>query len=196
MKILHRPQDPRWSLSVVVRLQLLVGVTLLCPTMPDTSQYKVGVVRSLEACGGKNLKACQVDIGTILTVVTAATNVREGSRLAVAPIGSTVVNEEGEEMIIQKTTVGGVQSEGMFCDSRMLGWAGGAQGVAAQMPESLEIGSSPPSSKPRPGGPSEDVPADVPGLYEKKLSKEEKKKLAQEKRAARKAAKEAKESEE
>eukprot|EP00977_Amphora_coffeiformis_P002373 scaffold448_cov156-Amphora_coffeaeformis.AAC.2 len=53
--------------------------------MPDLSLYKVGVVSSIQDCGsskGKALRACRVNIGESeeLTVVTAASNVREGSR--------------------------------------------------------------------------------------------------------------------
>ena len=82
----------------------------------------------------------------------------------------------------------------MFCDSNMLGWSGGGKGVAAQIPDEYEVGSSPPSSKPRPKEEVESVPTEtpLPGLFEKKLTKEEKKKLAEEKRKARKAAKAAK----
>jgi hypothetical protein len=117
--------------------------------------------------------------------------------VVVAPIGSTVLTEEGEELEIQKTTVGGVVSSGMLCDSRMLGWSGGAAGVAVQVPEGIVIGAAPPATKPRPGG-GGDIAAEAAGdgggggegLYEKKLTKEEKKKLAAEKRAAKKAAKE------
>lgn len=124
------------------------------------------------------------------------------NRLAVAPVGSTVTNDEGEEITVQKTAVGGVMSEGMFCDSKMLGWTGGAAGVAAQIPDSVPIGASPPATKPRPtqngstsNSSTEELPAsNVEGLFEKKLSKEEKKKLAEERRNARKAAKEAKKS--
>ena len=88
--------------------------------MVDISEYKVGVVLSLQDCGsskGKTLKACQVNIGDAdnpITVVTSASNVREGSRVAVAPAGTTVLDEEGEELKLKKTMVGGVQSEGMF----------------------------------------------------------------------------------
>ena len=49
--------------------------------------YKVGLVLSLEGCGskskgGKALKVCKVDIGydEPTTIVTSASNVREGSR--------------------------------------------------------------------------------------------------------------------
>ena len=113
-----------------------------------------------------------------------------------APVGSTVVDETGEDLLIQKTSVGGVMSEGMLCDARMLGWVGGAEGIAAQIPDSFPLGSAPPASKPRTDNTSNDVPADTPAvevkpLFEKKLTKEEKKKIADEKRKAKKAAKEA-----
>ena len=85
-------------------------------------------------------------------------------------------------------------SEGMLCDARMLGWGSGSVGIAAQVPDSFEPGSAPPTSKP--GAPKKEEAsgpaAEVKGLFEKKLSKEEKKKLAEERKAARKAKKEAK----
>jgi tRNA-binding EMAP/Myf-like protein len=203
----------------------------------DVSQYKVGkVVQVTEKTtkGSKPLKVCRVDIGQAeneITVVTSATNVREGSRygmrchfycvlsfyvvsefaflsfflfwnrVAVAPVGSTYIDETGEQATVQKALVGGVMSEGMLCDSKMLGWIGGAAGIAAQMPEALELGSAPPPQKPIPlmstaaaaATESEIVPTvQVKPLFERKLTKEEKKKLAEEKRKARKSAKDAK----
>lgn len=75
--------------------------------MVDTSQYKVGIVLSVETkskSGGKPLKVCSVNIGSgdPIVVVTAATNVRDNSRLVVAPVGSTVINDEGEEQEIKR----------------------------------------------------------------------------------------------
>ena len=169
--------------------------------MPDRSLYKVGVVKSIDELpkkGGKPLRACQVAIGDdeTICVVTNAANVRENSRIVVAPVGSSVTDSSGEEMEIKKTSVGGVMSEGMFCDSQMLGWKGGAVGVAAVVPDSFAIGSAPPDEKPRPKGASGNdgdglPPADLPGLFEKKvkLSKEEKKKAAEERKARLKAKK-------
>lgn len=86
-------------------------------------------------------------------------------------------------------------SEGIFCDARMLGWVGGAEGVAAQIPATVPIGAAPPDTKPRSDQECDATEAAVPAvavkpLFEKKLSKEEKKKLADEKRRAKKAAKE------
>lgn len=166
--------------------------------MVDRSGYKVGVVLSIQDVpakkGGKSLKACQIDVGTAeedgIPVVTAAPNVRVGSRIVVALAGSEVMNEEGEEITLSKTTIAGHPSWGMICDSKLLGWSGGAEGVAAQIPEDFAVGSPPPASKPRPKQ-EEEAPAGpvTGGLYERKLTKEEKKKLAAERRAAKKAAK-------
>lgn len=107
------------------------------------------------------------------------------------------MNDAGDEITITKTSVGGHMSEGMLCDSKMLGWIGGSEGIAQQIPDSIEIGSSPPTSKPKvtfDNGTDQSttvIPAvDVKPLFEKKLTKEEKKKIADEKRKAKKAAKE------
>jgi len=167
--------------------------------MPDRSKYKVGVVLSIEELpkkGGKPLRSCKVDLGNeTICVVTSAANVRDHSRIVVAPVGSSVLDDSGEEIEIKKTSVGGVMSEGMLCDSHMLGWKGGARGVAATVPESFALGSQPPDEKPRPKGVSGSddgpPPADLPGLFQKKvkLSKEEKKKAAEERKARLKAKK-------
>ena len=99
--------------------------------MPDTSQYKVGIVLSAEnrgAAGQRPMKVCSVDVGSDdgrpISVVTSASNVREGSRVVVAPVGSTIIDDAGNETSIKKTTVGGHVSEGMFCDASMASKAG------------------------------------------------------------------------
>jgi len=163
----------------------------------DVSRFKIGLIQSVDECGscrkgGKALKACTVDIGesSPITVVTSAT-IRVGSRIIVAPTGSIFIDEEGESIEVTKASVGGVISEGMLCDSRMLGWSGGGKGVAVQIPDEFKIGSSPPASKPRPKlDESLEIPeSSISGLYKKKLTKEEKKKKAEEKRKSRRAAK-------
>ncbi len=170
--------------------------------MSMVSQYKVGVVLSVQnktVPGKKPLKVCSIDVGNNdsddnggrpITVVTNATNIRDGSRIVVAPIGSCVMDENGEEITIKKTVVGGTSSEGILCDARMLGWGSGSSGIAAQVPESYAPGSCPPTKRPgvSEGAGEGGAPA-APGLFEKKLSKEEKKALAKAKRDAKKEAK-------
>ena len=60
-------------------------------------------------------------------------------RIVVAPTGSTIINDEGEEITLKKTSISGVNSEGMFCDAKMLGWGAGSVGIAAQVPSSFAL---------------------------------------------------------
>ena len=125
------------------------------------------------------------------------TVLRTQHRVSVVPVGATFEDDEGNEITVKKAAVGGVMSEGVFCDSAMLGWQGGAKGIAAQIPETVPIGSTPPATKPRgrqqqsESSSERAAGGEVQGLFEKKLTKEEKKKIAEEKRKAKKAAKDA-----
>ena len=79
---------------------------------------------AVEAVAGKDkLKKCTVSDGEKeFTVVSNAPNVlpeKVGKRIVVARVGAEV---SGMEEPIKKTNVGGVVSEGMLCDERML-WA-------------------------------------------------------------------------
>ena len=150
---------------------------------------------AVEAVAGKDkLKKCTVSDGEKeFTVVSNAPNVlpkKVGKRIVVARVGAEV---SGMDEPIKKTNVGGVVSEGMCCDERML-W-GKSAGTAVYL-DDYAVGAQPPSSKPRP---KEHVSAVAPiakgeGLFEKKekLSKEEKKARAKAEREARKARKAAK----
>jgi hypothetical protein len=55
--------------------------------------------------------------------------------------------DESGTIIVQKASVGGRASLGMLCDCTMLGWKGGASGVAVKLPDSFAVGSSPPDAK-------------------------------------------------
>eukprot|EP00747_Dinoflagellata_sp_TGD_P080376 gnl/TRDRNA2_/TRDRNA2_160865_c0_seq3.p1 gnl/TRDRNA2_/TRDRNA2_160865_c0~~gnl/TRDRNA2_/TRDRNA2_160865_c0_seq3.p1 ORF type:complete len:180 (-),score=54.22 gnl/TRDRNA2_/TRDRNA2_160865_c0_seq3:52-591(-) len=117
--------------------------------------YKVGLVVSAEKIAGKDkLLELKVDVGgeNPLPIVTNAGNVKEGCRVVVATVGSTI-SDKGEDVEVKKSNVGGKPSEGMLCDAPMLGWVGGGgAGAAALLPESFEVGSTPPASRPRGDG--------------------------------------------
>ena len=116
--------------------------------------FVVALVVTCQGVPGKDrLKVVTVDIGdnTILTIATNAPNIREGTRTCVALIGSTI-EIGGQTEIVKKTNVGGIISEGMICDSVMLGWTGGAAGLAVQIPSFYDLGTSAPTSKPRMDG--------------------------------------------
>eukprot|EP00928_Gymnodinium_smaydae_P099015 TRINITY_DN9343_c0_g3_i1.p1 TRINITY_DN9343_c0_g3~~TRINITY_DN9343_c0_g3_i1.p1 ORF type:complete len:185 (-),score=49.68 TRINITY_DN9343_c0_g3_i1:101-655(-) len=116
--------------------------------------YLVGLVASAEKVAGKDkLLQLQVDVGAAepLAIVTNAPNVKEGSRVVVATVGSTV-SDKGEDIVVQKQAVGGCMSHGMICDGPMLGWTGGGAGAAALLPDTFGPGDRPPATRPRMDG--------------------------------------------
>eukprot|EP00854_Cymbomonas_tetramitiformis_P003929 gene3929-4895_t len=152
--------------------------------MADYDGFVVGLVLALNDVANKDkLKELQVDVGASepLNIVTNAPNIKEGVRVVVAKEGATVTCD-GNEIVVAKATVGGCKSEGMLCDAPMLGWSGGGAGAAALVPDTFEVGSQPPPSRPRMDGkgaetaPADDKPIDT--LFERKLTKEEKKAAA------------------
>ena len=169
----------------------------------DLSGYLAGLVLSCEEIPKKDkLKKLSIDIGADepVDVVTNAGNVGTrtvGCRVVVATVGA----ELRDGATVQKTAVGGVSSTGMLCDGPMLGWSGGGAGTAVLLPDAFNPGDPCPRSRPRLDGGSAAEPAAAPvakstgpgvdSLFEKKLSKEEKKAALAAKRAAKKAAKEA-----
>lgn len=130
-----------------------------------------------------NLKVVTCDVGSArVVIVTNAPNIRKGTRTCVALVGS-VLEENGEEITVSKRAVAGVMSEGMICDSVMLGWIGGAKGICVQVPDSFDVGTPAPTSKPRGIGEAP-AAAEVEAPAEKALSREEKKAAAAAKKAA------------
>merc|ERR1711998_626846 len=99
------------------------------------ANYAVGAVCDVEAVPKKDkLMILTVDVGDP-EPVSVVTNAFKGSaedalkfigsrKVVVAKIGAKV-EIDGEEVVVKKTTVGGKSSQGMICDSVMLGWSGG-----------------------------------------------------------------------
>lgn len=113
--------------------------------------YKVGVILSVEAMKDKKYKALTVDVGADepVAIVTNAKHAEEGERVVVATIGAVVpAGADPEEgTTVAKASVGGRASHGMLCDGVMLGWKGGANGVAVKLGEDFPIGGPPPDAK-------------------------------------------------
>ena len=81
----------------------------------------VGKILSLEKHpGADKLLICEVDIGKKkLQIVTGATNLIEGDYVPVAVVGSQLPGD----IIIEKTNFRGVESHGMLCSLKELGYA-------------------------------------------------------------------------
>lgn len=108
--------------------------------------FRVGLIVECEDVSGAKLKKLQVDVGDAapLDVVTNAPNAKVGLRIVVACVGAVV-----DGVKIKRTQISGVPSNGVVCDSTMLGWTGGGAGTAATLPESCAVGSKPPAQRPR-----------------------------------------------
>jgi len=153
-----------------------------------------GLVNECLATAGKNkLKKLSVDIGqeVPVTIVTSMDSISVGSRVVVARVGSFVNEQE-----VKKTTFGDDISEGLLCDTAMLGWRGGVDGAVALLPASFAPGDSAPSEKPRRGEALTDAAGNIAvcSVNEeigevKVLTKEEKKAETALKKAAREAKK-------
>ncbi|EKX37083.1 hypothetical protein GUITHDRAFT_145313 [Guillardia theta CCMP2712] len=141
----------------------------------------VGKVLECEKIANKDkLKKLVVDIGgdEQIQVVTNAPNVVEGSNVIVATIGSKV-QLDGEDVEVKEATVGGEKSQGMLCDSVMLGWSGGGAGNAALVPDTFSPGDAPPEKRPRMDGKTtesvEEEAAPLSAKEKRKAAKEAKK---------------------
>eukprot|EP00038_Savillea_parva_P029419 m.71009 g.71009 ORF g.71009 m.71009 type:complete len:165 (-) comp8678_c0_seq1:109-603(-) len=114
--------------------------------------YVVGVITKVEQLKEKRYKAVVVDIGADepISVVTTAKHTDEGDRVVVATVGAVVPAgaDADEGTTVTKASVGGRASLGMLCDAPMLGWKGGAAGVAVKLPADIAVGSTPPDTKP------------------------------------------------
>lgn len=112
----------------------------------EFKNYRVGRVVSCEAVPGAKLKQLKVDVGegAPIDVLTAATNLQEGSLTVIACVGAMVKGE-----VVKKTTVRNCPSSGIVCDGAMLGWSGGGVGAAVILPETFKVGERPPPSRPR-----------------------------------------------
>jgi len=125
------------------------------------NNYKIGLVKSVDAIPKqKDLKKVMVDVigngeeTSFVQIVTNAKYIDAGWKVVVAlenaivPAGASL--EDGTDAIqIKPTSVGGVKSSGMLCDSPMLNWTGGAKGAVQQLPETFVIGDKPPVARPR-----------------------------------------------
>jgi phenylalanyl-tRNA synthetase beta chain len=76
------------------------------------------------------LKVCLVDIGRQrLNIVCGASNVGEGQKVAVAPIGVTLYPASGQALTLKKSKIRGVESEGMICAEDELGLGHSHEGI-------------------------------------------------------------------
>ncbi len=108
-------------------------------------------VTAVEAIPNKDkLRKVTLDTGAGEVVVVTNSTVYPATLVCCALPGARVT-VEGEEVTVKRASVGGVASGGMLLDSAMVGWKGGAVGLAATVPEAagLKPGDAVPAARPR-----------------------------------------------
>merc|ERR1712151_398089 len=134
------------------------------PWVKMYENYFVGIVEEAEAAKKLNKLKVRIKAGSdgaedegdessksVISLVTNDMKVKVKELVVVAGPGAIVPAGKGEDgEIVKKAVVSGHASEGMLCDSPMLGWVGGAKGVAVRLSaEKFAVGDKPPTKRPR-----------------------------------------------
>ncbi|MBL7943841.1 MAG: phenylalanine--tRNA ligase subunit beta, partial [Flavobacteriales bacterium] len=94
---------------------VVVGEVLTCDKHPDADRLRVTTVN--------------VGAGEPLQIVCGAPNVAAGQKVLVATIGTTLYPGGGEPLIIKKSKIRGVESQGMICAQDELGLGSDHAGI-------------------------------------------------------------------
>ncbi len=129
--------------------ELLTDLGLEVDSMEETGGGKsdfagivVGYITNCEKHpDADRLSKTQVDVGTgeLLNIVCGAPNVRQGQKVVVATVGSTVFDKEGKPFQIKKGKIRGAESNGMICAEDELAIGHDHSGIIV-LPEDTPVG--------------------------------------------------------
>ena len=106
---------------------LVVGEVLECSKHPDADKLKVTKV--------------SVGNGHALQIVCGASNVAQGQKVVIAPIGTTIYPIAGEAFTMKKAKIRGVDSQGMICAEDEIGTGSSHDGIMV-LDESIAPGTA------------------------------------------------------
>lgn len=119
--------------------ELLTNLGLEVEGLEKYSSIKGGlegiIVGHIEKCekhpNADRLKVTSVNVGkeTLLKIVCGAPNVKKGQKVAVATIGTTLYNSDGESWKIKKGKIRGEESNGMLCAEDEIGLGESHDGI-------------------------------------------------------------------
>ncbi len=104
---------------------LCIGQVMSCEKHPDADRLKVTTV--------------DIGSGTLLNIVCGAPNVEIGQKVIVATVGTTLYPNGGEALLIKKSKIRGVPSEGMICAEDEIGLGNSHAGIMV-LPNETAIG--------------------------------------------------------
>ena len=126
--------DPSLSTAELAHALTMAGLEVETIEPAAAPFSKVVVAEVLEVARHPNadrLSVCQVNIGepAPLTIVCGAPNVVAGMRVPCALIGARLSGENGAAFDIKRSSLRGVESQGMLCSARELGIADDHSGL-------------------------------------------------------------------
>ena len=125
--------EPEKTSELLTNLGLEVeGVEKYSSIKGDLEGIIVGHIEKCEKHpNADRLKVTSVNVGkdTLLKIVCGAPNVKKGQKVAVATIGSTLYNSDGESWKIKKGKIRGEESNGMLCAEDEIGLGESHDGI-------------------------------------------------------------------
>lgn len=88
------------------------------------------VLKCIQHPNADRLRVTEVDLGNEkVQIVCGASNIEQGQKVAVASVGSTIYDKEGNEFLIKKSKIRGEESHGMICAEDELGLGESHDGI-------------------------------------------------------------------
>ena len=104
---------------------LIIGEVITCKKHPGADKLKITTVNNGN--------------GETLQIVCGANNVATGQKVIIAPTGATLYPLTGEPLVIKKTKIRGIESNGMICAEDEIGIGEGHSGIIV-LPDNVEPG--------------------------------------------------------
>ena len=123
---------PKQVSEILTDLGLEVeGITSLESIKGGLKGVVVGeVLKCSQHPNADRLRVTEVDLGTeIVPIVCGALNVSQGQKVAVATVGTSLFDQEGNAFLIKKSKIRGEESHGMICAEDELGLGESHDGI-------------------------------------------------------------------
>ena len=115
-----------------------IEVTDIIDNQNFLKQFKIAEVIYIQNHpNADRLKICKINDGkNNLSIICGAPNVKKGMKVVLAPVGTKMLEKD---FIIQKSKIRGVESEGMLCSEKEIGFGINSDGII-QLEEKAKVG--------------------------------------------------------
>ncbi len=132
--------DTRASLAKITETLTAIGLEVesVSDRSAELAPFRVAkIIEAKQHPNADRLKLCTVDTGKeTLQIVCGAANARDGLKVVLAPVGTTI---PASGMVIRNAKIRDVESSGMLCSASELGLSEESQGII-ELPEEAKVG--------------------------------------------------------